>query len=624
MALQKLQFKPGIVRDTTDYTNEGGWFDCDKIRFRMGLPETIGGWTRLTTSTMLGTCRSIHEWTTLSGNLFIGAGTNQKFYVVEGDAPHDITPIRKTTTGTATFSATSGSAIVNVTDTNNGVFLGDFVTFSNAVSLGGQITAVVLNQEYTVTEIVDGDNYHITVTATADGSDSGNGGGSTVASYQLNIGLDTVAVGSGWGAGPWSRGAWNSSADVGIPGANLRLWSQDNFGEDLIANVRSGGIYYWDSSAGVSGNRMVNITDLPGGSSVPVVCNQILVSERDRHVIAFGANPEFDQYGNATLVQDPLSIRFSSQESVTDWATTPTNTAGGLRIGTGSFIVGAVQTKQQVVVFTDISVYTMQFIGPPFTFGLTEVSSNISIAGENAAVSTGDVVYWMGNGTFYLYNGSVVQIPCTIREYVFSDINTNQMAKVTAATNTSFSEIWWFYPSSESTTNDKYAVYNYDMNIWYYGNLSRTAWSDNVRGGLPIAASPDGYLYFQETGMNDGSNNPPSPLSAYVESSTVDIGEGDRFMFAHRLLPDITFRNSTGNPTATFSIKARNYPGESFSNTSSNSVVSSQTVPVQLFTDEYFIRVRGRAVALRIESNQVNTAWRLGSPRLDLRPDGRR
>ena len=624
MALQKLQFKPGIVRDTTDYTNEGGWFDCDKIRFRMGLPETIGGWTRLTTSTMLGTCRSIHEWTTLSGNLFIGAGTNQKFYVVEGDAPHDITPIRKTTTGTATFSATSGSAIVNVTDTNNGVFLGDFVTFSNAVSLGGQITAVVLNQEYTVTEIVDGDNYHITVTATADGSDSGNGGGSTVASYQLNIGLDTVAVGSGWGAGPWSRGAWNSSADVGIPGANLRLWSQDNFGEDLIANVRSGGIYYWDSSAGVSGNRMVNITDLPGGSSVPVVCNQILVSERDRHVIAFGANPEFDQYGNATLVQDPLSIRFSSQESVTDWATTPTNTAGGLRIGTGSFIVGAVQTKQQVVVFTDISVYTMQFIGPPFTFGLTEVSSNISIAGEKAAVSTGDVVYWMGDGTFYLYNGSVVQIPCTIREYVFSDINTNQMAKVTAATNTSFSEIWWFYPSSESTTNDKYAVYNYDMNIWYYGNLSRTAWSDNVRGGLPIAASPDGYLYFQETGMNDGSNNPPTPLSAYVESSTVDIGEGDRFMFAHRLLPDITFRNSTGNPTATFSIKARNYPGESFSNTSSNSVVSSQTVPVQLFTDEYFIRVRGRAVALRIESNQVNTAWRLGSPRLDLRPDGRR
>ena len=624
MALQKLQFKPGIVRDTTDYTNEGGWFDCDKIRFRMGLPETIGGWTRLTTSTMLGTCRSIHEWTTLSGNRFIGAGTNQKFYVVEGDAPHDITPIRKTTTGTATFSATSGSAIVNVTDTNNGVFLGDFVTFSNAVSLGGQITAVVLNQEYTVTEIVDGDNYHITVTATADGSDSGNGGGSTVAAYQLNIGLDTVAVGSGWGAGPWSRGTWNSSADVGIPGANLRLWSQDNFGEDLIANVRSGGIYYWDSSAGVSNNRMVNITDLPGGSSVPVVCNQILVSERDRHVIAFGANPEFDQYGNATLVQDPLSIRFSSQESVTDWATTPTNTAGGLRIGTGSFIVGAVQTKQQVVVFTDISVYTMQFIGPPFTFGLTEVSSNISIAGEKAAVSTGDVVYWMGDGTFYLYNGSVVQIPCTIREYVFSDINTNQMAKVTAATNTSFSEIWWFYPSSESTTNDKYAVYNYDMNIWYYGNLSRTAWSDNVRGGLPIAASPDGYLYFQETGMNDGSNNPPTPLSAYVESSTVDIGEGDRFMFAHRLLPDITFRNSTGNPTATFSIKARNYPGESFSGTSSNSVVSSQTVPVQLFTDEYFIRVRGRAVALRIESNQVNTAWRLGSPRLDLRPDGRR
>lgn len=623
MPLQKLQFKPGIVRDTTDYTNEGGWFDCDKIRFRMGLPETIGGWARFTNSTMLGTCRSLHVWNTLSGIAYVGAGTSRKFYAIEGSQPTDITPIRLVTTGAATFAAVDGSSTLTVTDASNNVYLGDFVTFSAAVSLGGNITALVLNQEYEVTNIVDANTYTIEATATANSSDTGNGGASVVATYQINIGLDTVVLGAGWGAGVWSRGTWSSAADITIPGSSLRLWSQDNFGEDLVFNVRTGGIFYWDASNGTS-NRGVNIVDLAGANSAPVIANQVIVSERDRHVIAFGCNPEFDSAGSPTTTQDPLVIRFSSQESVTDWETRADNTAGELRIGTGSYIVGATQTKQQVVIFTDLSVYTMQYIGPPYTYGLTEVSSNISIVGQNAMSSTGDSVYWMGVGQFYMYNGSVSQIPCTVREYVFSNINQFQLSKVAAANNAAFSEIWWFYPSAASDNNDRYVVYNYAADIWYYGTMARTAWQDNGYTGLPIAASQDGYLYYQEYGLNDNSGELPVPLNAYIESSAIDIGEGEQFMFASRIIPDITFRNSTTDPTATFTIKARNYPGGSYFNTSNNSVVSTATVPVQLFTEQAFIRVRGRSVALRVESDQVDTAWRLGSPRLEIRPDGRR
>ena len=623
MPLQKLQFKPGIVRDTTDYTNEGGWFDCDKIRFRMGLPETIGGWARFTNSTMLGTCRSLHIWNTLSGIAYVGAGTSRKFYAIEGSEPADITPIRLVTTGAATFAAVDGSSTLTVTDASNNVYLGDFVTFSAAVSLGGNITALVLNQEYEVTNIVDANTYTIEATATANSSDTGNGGASVVATYQINIGLDTVVLGAGWGAGVWSRGTWSSAADITIPGSSLRLWSQDNFGEDLVFNVRTGGIFYWDASNGTS-NRGVNIVDLAGANSAPVIANQVIVSERDRHVIAFGCNPEFDSAGSPTTTQDPLVIRFSSQESVTDWETRADNTAGELRIGTGSYIVGATQTKQQVVIFTDLSVYTMQYIGPPYTYGLTEVSSNISIVGQNAMSSTGDSVYWMGVGQFYMYNGSVSQIPCTVREYVFSNINQFQLSKVAAANNAAFSEIWWFYPSAASDNNDRYVVYNYAADIWYYGTMARTAWQDNGYTGLPIAASQDGYLYYQEYGLNDNSGDLPVPLNAYIESSAIDIGEGEQFMFASRIIPDITFRNSTTDPTATFTIKARNYPGGSYFNTSNNSVASTATVPVQLFTEQAFIRVRGRSVALRVESDQVDTAWRLGSPRLEIRPDGRR
>ena len=618
MPLQKLQFRPGIVRDTTDYTNEGGWRDGDKIRFRLGFPETIGGWTKLTSTALLGTCRDLHAWTSLAGTRFVSAGTSKKLYAIDGSDPADITPIRATTgAGDATFAATSGSATLTVSDTAHGCVLGDFVTFSSAASLGGAITAAVLNQEYEITSLINGNSYTILATATANGSDTGNGGSSTVASYQINIGLDSDASGSGWGAGPWSRGTWGSSASVTVPSTSMRLWSMDNFGEDLLANVRGGGIYYWDSSSG-TGTRAVNITTVSGNNQ-PQAANIVLVSERDRHVIAFGCDPQGDP-GNL----DPLTIRFSDQESFTDWAATSTNTAGELRIGTGSEILAAVQTKQQVVIFTDRSVSSMQFIGAPFTFGLSEVSTNTSIAGQNAAVAFGDAVYWMGDRVFYKYDGNVQPIPCPVEEYVFDNMNDAQRLKVAAAANSKFNEIWWFYPSATSQTNDSYVVYNYVENSWYYGTLGRTAWYDNAISNLPIAASADGYIYFHENGVNDGSTNPPSPISSYIESSAIDMGDGDQFMFMSRVLPDLTFRNSTSTPQATFEVSARDFPGASFDQTNSGVAVRSATAPVEQFTEQLFFRLRGRSMALKVSSNTLGTQWRLGTPRADMRTDGRR
>ena len=619
MPLQKLQFRPGIVRDVTDYTNEGGWRDGDKIRFRMGFPETIGGWTRYTSTKFLGTCRDLHSWTALDGTNFVSAGTNLKLYVLDGNNPIDITPIGQVTSaGDVTFAATTGSTTITVSDVNNDVFLNDFVTFSGAASLGGTITAAVLNKEYQVASIVDASNYTITSAVAANASDTGNGGGSTVGTYQINTGLDSSTVGSGWGAGPWSRGAWNSAANVAIPSAQLRLWSMDNFGEDLIANVRGGGIYYWDTSTGTS-VRAANITSLSGNNQ-PQAANVVLVSERDRHVIAFGCDPQADPG-----VLDPLTIRFSSQESATDWQARADNTAGELRIGTGSEIITAVQTKQQVVVFTDRSVSAMQFIGAPFTFGITEVSTNTSIASQNAAVAFGDVVYWMGDEVFYVYDGNVKIIPCPVEEYIFDNLNLAQRAKVTSGVNSKFNEIWWFYPSINSANNDSYVVYNYSEKSWYYGTLTRTAWHDNALSSLPIAASTDGYLYFHENGLDDGSTNPASPIDSYVQSSAIDIGDGDQFMFLSRVLPDLTFRNSTAaTPSATFTVSARDFPGANFTQTDVGTTERTAKVPVEQFTDQLFFRLRGRSMALKIEASTLGTQWRLGTPRADVRPDGRR
>ena len=619
MSFLKLQFRPGINREVTSYADEGGWFDGDKIRFRMGYPESIGGWEKVSLSQFLGTCRALHPWTSLDNTNYIGVGTNLKYYVLRGADFFDITPIRLTTAaGDVTFAATDGSSTITVTDTAHGALLNDFVTFSGAVSLGGNVTAPILNAEHQITSIIDGNTYTIAVSVTANASDTGNGGASVVGAYQINTGLDTSVLGTGWGAGIWGGGGWGSPSGTAIPGAQLRLWSHDNYGEDLVINVRDGGIFYWDESAGLNA-RAVPLTALAGANSVPTLARDVLVSDRDRHVLAFGCDDEF-----SPGVEDPLLIRFCAQEDIADWETRADNTAGSLRISTGSEITAAVKTKQQVLVFTDVSLHTVQFVGAPFTFGLNEVSQGVSIAGQNAAVAVNDSVYWMGKNQFYIYNGNVQEIPCTVKEYVFADFNIYQTNKVVAGHNSEYGEIWWFYPSLNSDNIDRYVIFNYQQNIWYYGNLSRSAWVSRGVFGYPIAAGTDGYLYYHEFGINDGSQNPPVGINCYVQSNSFDMGEGDKLMSAWRVIPDLTFRTSDGSPLVTFTLKTQDFPGSGFFEEESNNVVRTATVPIERFTTQQYVRLRGRAMAFRAESNQFNTAWRLGASRVDVRPDGRR
>ena len=708
MALTKLQFRAGINRDSTSYTNEGGWFDGDKVRFRNGLPEKIGGWTKYSDTQFVGTCRALHTWTALDNTNFIGVGTSQKYYLNAGGAYFDITPIRKTTTGAATFTATEGSSTITVTDADHGANLDDFVTFTNASAFhgSGNITADVINQEYQVTSVTASNTYTISakdtngsaVTANANDAGSGKGGGSTVASYQINVGLDDNSYGTGWGAGIWggisgsaattavddgsgmtasatsvtvdssanfettgyllidseiiqytgktsttfsgllrglfgttaathaddatvteALGGWGMPATTNVAGALLRHWSHDNFGEDLVMNVRDGAIYYWDKSSGTSA-RAVEITTLAGSTNAPTIAKKVIVSERDRHVLAFGCDSEI-----ASGIQDPLLIRFASQESLTEWNALPTNTAGELRIGTGSEIVTAVQTKQQTLVITDVSVHALQFIGPPFTFGITEVGRNTTIISENAAVAVEESVYWMGYREFYVYNGRTQKLVCPVQDFVFSDLNRDQDTKIIAGQNSAYSEVWWFYPSSSATANDKYVVYNYEQNIWYYGTLARTAWVDRGVFLYPIAASTDNYLYYQEFGLDDGSQSPASGITSFIESSQVTIGDGDKFFFASRVIPDITFRESTNEtPQVNLTLKARRFPGATYNQTDTSAVTQSASTPIELFTEKADIRLRGRSFALRLESTATGVSWRLGTTRVDLRQDGGR
>jgi len=704
MPLTKLQFRPGINRETTSYSNEGGWFDMDKVRFRFGFPEKIGGWEKTSATYFLGTCRALHPWVALSGERYLGVGTHLKYYINEGGGYNDITPIRVTTSaGDVTFSAsantlganvavgdtnitltsasgfpesgrikinseiityaavsgnvlqgclrgqsstteaahTSGDAVLCatliVTDADHGVLENDFVTYSGAVTLGGNVTAAILNQEYQVVSKVNANSYLIeareeaslnSITTTtgytptyvfASTSDSGNGGSSVVGAYQINTGLDTTIVGTGWGAGTWSRGSWGSAASLAASGQTLRIWSHDNFGEDLLINVRDAGIYYWDKTNGTS-TRAVAISDLTGANTAPTIAKKVLVSDRDRHVIAFGCDPQ-DNIGT----QDPLLIRFSDQESITDWAATATNTAGDLRLGSGSEIITAVETRQQVLVFTDVSLHAMQFLGPPFTFGINTVSENITIASPLSAIAIEDQVYWMGAEEFYVYSGNVQRLPCSVRDYVFSDINTDQLEKVTASTNTAFSEVWWFYPSASSTECDKYVVYNYQQQIWYYGSLNRTVWLDRGVESFPIAASTDHALYFHERGFDDGSTSPASAITSFIESSQMSLGDGDNFVFLRKLIPDLTFRDSTAAaPSATMTLQTRNYPGGQYLQTNSKTVSKTASVPVEQWTNEVNMRLRGRSFAFKIETTDTGVGWRLGSPRVEVQPDGMR
>lgn len=618
MPFLKLQFRPGINREVTSFSNEGGWVDADKVRFRDGFPETIGGWVRNSFTQFLGTCRALINWRTLSGANLIGVGTNLKYYISRGGILSDVTPIRETTAaGDVTFAASSGSDTLVVTDVAHGAVLNDFVTFSGAVSLGGNVTSDVLNAEHQITDVIDDDNYELTLSVTANSSDTGNGGSSVVGEYQINTGLAKSFRGDGWGAGPWSANGWSDPSTL-TDFEKLRLWTHTTFGEDLIINPRGGSLYYWDFSSGLT-NRAVDISSLSGANEVPSECNIVRLSEQDRHVLAFGCTP----VGGGDL--DPLLIRFSSQESFLDWNPSPTNTAGDLRISSGNQIVAVEQTTQQLVALTDSSVHTVQFIGPPFTFGIREVASGISSAGPNCSVAANDSVYWMGLGAFYVYDGVVKEIPCSIKDYVFNQtFDQNQRDLVFAGHNSSFSEIWWFYPCTISGDCTRYAVYNYAQQVWYYGTLSRSAWIDKGTSLNPVAAGLDGYLYSHEIGLNDGSVNPPVAISSYIQSSPFDLGEGDQFMFVNKLIPDISFRESTNNPEASFVLTAQNFPGGAFFGTQDNPVARTATVPVEQFTTQNFLRLRGRAAALRVESEKVSTGWRLGSPRIEVRTDGRR
>ena len=641
MPLTKLQFRPGVNRETTAYSNEGGWFDCDMVRFRFGTPEKIGGWQKLSSSTFLGTCRALHPFVALNGSSYIGVGTHLKYYIEEGGGYNDITPIRvATSAGDVTFAATNGSSVLTVADTGHGATVNDFVTFSGAATLGGVITAAVLNQEYQISNIVNGNSYNVVARAVAslsqitingqytptpiaaNGSDSGSGGGSIVGTYQINTGLDTAVLGNGWGAGTWNRGAWGSAADISTPGDKMRIWSHDNFGEDLIFNARNGGIFYWDKSANASGFLPgVAISDLAGAdSTTPTIAKQVMISDRDRHVIVFGCDAQ-DDIGT----QDPLLIRFSDQENPLVWSAQATNTAGDLRIGSGSEIITAVETRQQILVFTDRSLHAMQFLGPPFTFGISLISENITVASPLSAIAVDDSVYWMGKDEFYVYTGQVQKLPCSVRSYVFSDFNAQQSQKVTCGVNSSFSEIWWFYPSALSDSLDKYVIFNYQENAWYYGNLPRTAWLDRGISQNPIAASQDGHLYNQELGKDDGSVSPNVAIDAFIESSPTAIGAGDDFVFIRRLIPDVTFEGSTTNtPSVNMTIETKNFPGADYTTTVASPVTRSTTVPVEKFTDQVHIRLRGRSFAFKISSDATGVDWRLGTPRIDARGDGRR
>jgi len=617
MPLTKLQFQPGVNRERTSYSNEGGYRASDRVRFRQGYPEQIGGWVKNSTNQFLGTARALHPFVTLDSTTYIGVGTNLKYYLQSGGGFTDITPVRSTVSLSGPMSCSDGSTTLTVTHSSHGAAANDFVTFSSATALGGNVTADVLNAEHQIAAINDANTYTIELSVTANSSDSGDGG-IVGAVYQINTGLDTVLFGTGWGAGPWSSDGWGSASTQSVAIGTLRLWSHDNFGEDLLINVRDGAIYHWDATA--PSNRAVVVTSISGATSAPQIAKQVLVSDKDRHVIAFGCDSE-----TAAGTQDPLLIRFSSSESFTDWAATPTNTAGDLRLGSGTTFVTAVETNRETLVWTDVSLHSMQFIGPPFTFGINQIASNISIMSPNSAISVQDTVFWMGIEDFYVYAGNTQKLPCTVRSYVFDDINLSQRDKITVGSNSSFGEVWWFYPSASSDENDRYVVFNYEQKIWYYGNLVRTAWIDRGVEDFPIAAGADRFLFLHENGLDDGANDPATALNSSIETSPVDISDGDNFMFIRRMIPDLTFDGSTeGSPVVAMTLQTRNFPGTTFNEQSAHNVTRSSTSPVEQFTEQVHVRLRGRSVALKVENTTTGVQWRLGSPRIDVRPDGRR
>lgn len=627
MPLKKILIRPGVARENTRYMAENvgptgingsyaaGWYDCDKIRFRSGSAEKIGGWVPFSTDSFLGVCRSLNNWVTLSGNKIIGVGTNLKFYINQGGEYYDITPLRATETLVDPFSTTAGSPIVLVTDAAGGYAAASFVTFSGADPVGG----LDLNGEF---EILTTGLGEYTISASSNASSTAVGGGSVTAAYQVNTGPAVAVPLLGWGAGSWGEDSW------GIGGAStesLRVWSQSNFGEDLVFAPRGGSLFYWDASSGVVANRGVNVTTLPGASNVPTKVNITFVSDISRFVFCFGST----DIGSTVL--DPMLIRWSDQESVVDWTPSAINQAGSLRLSQGSEIVSVIQSRQELLVWTDAALYSLQYLGAPEGWGATLVGENISIAGQRAVSLASGVTYWMGIDKFYKYDGRTQTLRCDLRQYIFSDINKAQMAQVVCGTSEGFNEVWWFYCSQDSVVIDKYAIYNYLEDIWYYGTMGRTAWLDSGLQSGPVAATYNNNLVSHEVGNDDNLDGTPLAMECFVTSAEFDLDDGHNFAFVWRMLPDVTFRNSDAeNPSLVMSLLPLKNAGSGYTDpasvggTNNASVTRTVAVPVEQFTGQVFVRVRARQMSIKVASSSLGVAWQLGAPRIDLRQDGRR
>ena len=615
MPLKKLLLKAGVNRENTRYTSEGGWYECDKIRFRQGTPEKIGGWQRISSTTFQGVCRSLWNWVTLGSQNLIGVGTNLKFYIENGGAYNDITPLRATVVLTDPFETTSGSPIVTVTDASGGYADGDFVTFSGASAVGG----LTLNDEYQITLTIVANEY--TIDAGANASSSATGGGTVTAAYQINVGTAFAIPLVGWGASSWGSGTWG----VGEVSTNsIRLWSQSNFGEDLIFGPRGGAIYYWDATSGLT-SRAVELSTLAGASNVPTDQNFIEISDINRFMFAFGAN----EFASATV--NPMLVRWSDQGNALNWTPSATTQAGFLTLSRGSKLVTAKQSRQEVLVWTDSALYSMQYVGAPVVWAAQLVGENISIAGQNAVAYANGVAYWMGKDKFYKYDGRTTPLRCDLRQFIFNDFNTQQYDQVVAGTNESYHEIWWFYCSTDQTTSDRYVVYNYMEDVWYYGTMSRSAWLDSGLRDHPLGATYSSNLVNHEQGVDDNENATTLPIHAYVASAEFDLDDGHQFAFIWRILPDIRFDGSTsGSPSATMTLLPLANSGSGYSDPASvggnnaQAVTRTAVLPVEQFTGQIYTRVRGRQLAMKVESTGLGVTWQLGAPRLDMRPDGRR
>jgi hypothetical protein len=638
MPFIKLQFKPGVNRDQTDYSNEGGWYECDKIRFRSGYPEKLGGWVKATPRSFIGICRQMWNWVTTFTDDFLAVGTNDKVYIEVSGYFSDITPLRASSPTIITPNSdncvytTNGSRTVTITTANiNNAVAGNYLTIAGVSGAVGGIPASELNANHKIVSVVSTFSFTIEVATAATSTVAGGGGTAITLSFEINTGNQITVYGYGWGTGTWGRNVWGLGSDQPIVQAQ-RDWWFDNFDNDLVMNIRNGEGYWWRRGATVDpqtalATRAISLSAYATAegytaASVPVKIMQLLVSQQDKHLLAFGAVP-FGSTSEADF--DPLLIRWADQDTPGDWTPTTTNSAGFLRVSRGSRIVRALPTRQEILVWTDSHLYTLQFLGTTDVFGLQEYADNISVMSSRSMASAANITYWMGQDKFYAYTGRVETLPCSLRNHVFNNFNLNQAEQVICGTNEQWNEVWWFYPTADSDYNNAYVVYNHLERIWYYGTLERTAWLDTAVRFYPQAANTTGggstgFLYEHENGVNDDT----AAMTSYIQSSDFDLEDGDKFILTRRILPDIGFEGSTAQqPEVTLQLRPRNFPGSAVrvDPADSQRVINTS---VGVYTDQVFVRARARQMALKVTSDQLGVQWQLGAPRLDGRPDGTR